>query len=40
VSANDEVQERDRLSRVAGCDSNEARFDLLMVFIVRVAITG
>jgi hypothetical protein len=33
------VQEKVRLSRVAGCDNDEASFNVLMVFIVRVAIT-
>jgi hypothetical protein len=33
------VQEKGRLSRVAGCDSDEAWFELKTVFIMCVAIT-
>jgi hypothetical protein len=33
------VQEKGRQSRVAGCDSDEAWFELITVFIMCVAIT-
>jgi len=33
------MQEKGRLSRVAGCDSDEAWFELMTVFTMCVAIT-